>query len=52
LKAGEERLSNDAINLTYHNIGSEGYQPEDDEEDLNLASTLIPNILEGSINLP
>jgi hypothetical protein len=48
LKAGEEHLSTDAVNLRQKNFASEGYQPED----LNLASTLIDNILEGSSNLP
>jgi hypothetical protein len=52
LKAGEEHLSTDAVNLTQKNFAAEGYQPEDEEEDLNLASTLIDNILEGSSNLP
>jgi hypothetical protein len=52
LKAGEESLSTDAVNLTQQNFAAEGYQPEDEEEDLNLASTLIDNILEGSSNLP
>jgi hypothetical protein len=52
LEAGEERLSTDAINLTHTNFAAEGYQPEDEEVDLNLASTLIDNILEGSSNLP
>jgi hypothetical protein len=51
LKAGEELLSTDAINLTHKNFAAEGYQPEDEEEDLNLALTLIDNILEGSSNL-
>jgi hypothetical protein len=37
LKAGEENLSTDAVNLTQQNFATEGYQPEDEEEDLNLA---------------
>jgi hypothetical protein len=52
LKAGEERLSTDAVNLMHKNFAAEGYQPEDEEEDLNLASTLIDNIFERSSNLP
>jgi hypothetical protein len=50
LKAGEENLSTDAVNLTQKNFAAEAYQPEDEEEDLNLASTLIDNILEGGRN--
>jgi hypothetical protein len=41
LKAGEECLSTDAINLTHQNFAAEDFQPED--EDLNLASTLKSN---------
>jgi hypothetical protein len=46
LKAGDERLSTDAVTLTQQKFAAEDYQPEDEEEDLNPASTLIPNILE------
>jgi hypothetical protein len=52
LKTGEECLSTDAVYLTHKNFAAEGYLPEDEEEDLNLASTLKENILEGSSNLP
>jgi hypothetical protein len=52
LKAGEECLSTDALNLTQKNFAAAGYQPEDEEDDMNLASTFIGNILEGSRNLP
>jgi hypothetical protein len=52
LKAGDGHLSTDAITLTQQNFAAEGNQPEDDEEDLNLASALIPDILQQSQYLP
>jgi hypothetical protein len=51
LKAGEERLSTDAINLPKQNFPAVGYQPEDEEEVLNLASALILDLLDKSRDL-
>jgi hypothetical protein len=51
-KAGDERPSTDAVTLTEQKIAAEEYQPEDEEEDLNLVSALIPDILEQSRDLP
>jgi hypothetical protein len=47
MKAGDERLSTDAVTLAQQNFSAEEYEPENEEEDLNLASALIDNILEG-----
>jgi hypothetical protein len=52
LKAGAECLSTGTVTLTQQNFAAEGYQSEDEEEDLNLASALIPDILEHSRDLP
>jgi hypothetical protein len=51
-KAGEERLRTDALNLTQQDFAAEGYQPEDEEEVLNLAFALIPDILKKSRESP
>jgi hypothetical protein len=52
LNAGDERLSTDAENLTQQNFSAEGYQPEYEEEDMNLDAGLIANILQVISNLP
>jgi hypothetical protein len=52
LKAGDVRLSTDVVTLAQQNFAAEGYQPGDEEEDLNLASALISDILEQSRDLP
>jgi 2-phospho-L-lactate guanylyltransferase (CobY/MobA/RfbA family) len=51
-KAGDEYLSTDAVTLADQNFAVEEYQPEDAEEDLNLASARILDILEQSRDLP
>jgi hypothetical protein len=53
LKAVEEHIiSTDAVNLSQKKIAAEEYHSEDEEEELNLASALIPDILEKSRDLP
>jgi hypothetical protein len=38
--------------LAQQNFAAEEYKPENEEEDLNLASAIIPDILEQSRDLP
>jgi hypothetical protein len=52
LEAGDERLDTDAVTVTQKSFAAEGYRPKYEEEDLNLASALIPNILEEIRDLP
>jgi hypothetical protein len=40
------------VTLTHQNFATEGYQPGDEEEDLNLAVGVIADILDGSSDLP
>jgi hypothetical protein len=47
-KASDERLSSDAVNLTQQDFASEVYQSEDDKEELVLAASLVPYILDDS----
>jgi hypothetical protein len=54
LKGGDERLSTATVTLTQKNFATEEYGPEEEEEEeyLNLASVLIPELLKQSRDLP
>jgi hypothetical protein len=52
LNTGDEYLGTDVVSLTHQNFAAEVYGPEDEEEDFNLASALIPDMVEQSRDLP
>jgi hypothetical protein len=44
LNTGDQSISTDAVTLTHQNFAAEGYQPGDEEEDVNLVVGLIADI--------